>query len=94
MRLLVFGAAQVVQGAPEPGGHKAAGGDGRLCTRIPGTFGQLAGKHADQDQSCWWVDVNPASLYSNLADVCTVHAHVFAAPQRRKHDLNNMAESQ
>lgn len=60
MCLLVFGAAQVVQGAPEPGGHKAAGGDGRLCTRIPGTFGQLAGKHADQDQSRWWVHINLA----------------------------------
>lgn len=59
MPLLVFGAAQVVQGAPEPGGHKAAGGDGRLCARIPGTFSQPAGKHADQDQSRRWVDINP-----------------------------------
>lgn len=48
-----FCAAQVVQGAPEPGGHQAAGSDGGMCPGIPGAFGQPAGKHADQDQSCW-----------------------------------------
>lgn len=48
-----FFAAQVVQGASEPGGHQAAGGHGWLCPGVPGTFSQPAGEHADQDQSCW-----------------------------------------
>lgn len=50
-------AVQFVQGAPEPGGHQAAGGNGRLCPRVPGTFGQPAGEHADQDQSRRWVNL-------------------------------------
>lgn len=52
-----FVAVQVVQGASEPGGRQAAGGNGWLCPRVPGTFSQPAGEHADQDQSRRWVKV-------------------------------------
>lgn len=57
---------QVVQGASEPGGHQAAGGHGRLCSRVPGAFSQPAGEHADQDQSCWWVNVIYTNIYNWL----------------------------
>lgn len=55
--LIPLSSVQVVQGAAEPGGHQAAGGDGRLCPGIPGAFSQPAGEHADQDQSRWWVNM-------------------------------------
>lgn len=57
---------QVVQGASEPGGHQAAGGHGRLCSRVPGAFSQPAGEHADQDQSCWWVNLIYTNIYNWL----------------------------